>query len=200
RRLEQDEPIEVGLQDPRILYLDLETQKSAQEVGGWQNSHLMRVSVVVVYDTKDETYYYYDETNMEKLFSHLKEADLVVGFNIKGFDYKVLGAYLTALDEIPTFDILESVFSSLGFRLSLDHLAEETLNVAKQADGLQAIQWFRQGEMDKLREYCKQDVEITKALFLHGLEKGFLVYREKTNGRRLRLLVDWDLNSMLMKK
>ena len=200
RRLEQDKSIEVGLQDPRILYLDLETQKSAQEVGGWQNSHLMRVSVVVVYDTKDETYYYYDETNMEKLFSHLKEADLVVGFNIKGFDYKVLGAYLTALDEIPTFDILESVFSSLGFRLSLDHLAEETLNVAKQADGLQAIQWFRQGEMDKLREYCKQDVEITKALFLHGLEKGFLVYREKTNGRRLRLLVDWDLNSMLMKK
>ncbi len=182
---------------PRIIYLDLETQKTAQEVGGWQNSHLMRVSVVVLYDSQDHRYYYYDETNMGELFSHLKRADLVVGFNIKRFDYRVLGAYLPGLESIPTFDILESIFSRLRFRLSLDHLARETLNISKRADGLQAVEWFKQGRMDELREYCREDVSITKALFLHGVEKGFLVYREKAGGRRVRLLVDWDVESML---
>ena len=196
-QLNQDRPKEVDSQTPRILFLDLETQKTAKEVGGWQNSHLMRISVVVVYDTKDERYHYYDEATIGQLLSHLKQADLVVGFNIKRFDYKVLGAYLPDVSGIPTFDILESVFVRLGFRLSLDHLAKETLNIAKQADGLQAVRWFKQGEIDKLKEYCRQDVEITKELFLHGLEKGFLVYRQKANGRRLRLLVDWDLEAML---
>jgi len=184
---------------PRIMYLDLETQKTAEDVGGWNKAHLMRVSVVVVYDSLDKAYHVFKEDDMNGLFRFLEHADLVVGFNIKGFDYKVLSAYTPKdLHTIRTFDILEDVYGRLGFRLSLDHLAQETLKQGKSADGLQAVEWFRRGEMEKLTEYCKQDVAVTKDLFLFGIEHGHLIYREKRANRRLRLQVDWDVEKLIM--
>jgi DEAD/DEAH box helicase domain-containing protein len=77
-------------------------------------------------------------------------------------------------------------------------MVTETLNRGKSADGLQALEWFKAGEMEKLTEYCKQDVIITRDLFLYGLEKGYLVYRNKKEGERVRLLVDWDVNKMIV--
>jgi len=183
---------------PRIMYLDLETQKTAKDVGGWNKAHLMRVSVVVVYDSLDEKYHVFKEDEISGLFSFLEDADLVVGFNIKGFDYKVLSAYAPKdMKTLRTFDILEDVFGRLGFRLSLDHLAQETLKKSKTADGLKAVEWFRRGEMEKLTQYCKQDVAVTRDLFQFGLEQGHLLYREKRANRRLRLQVDWDLEKLL---
>ena len=183
---------------PRIIYFDLETQKTAEDVGGWQNTHLMQVSVAVIFDSLEKKFFTFTEDEIEDLLAHLEKADLVVGFNIKRFDYRVLSAY-TGKDfaTINTFDILEDVYQRLGFRLGLDHLAQETLNQAKTADGLQAVQWFRQGEMEKLMAYCRQDVAITRDLFQHGLQNGQLVYRTKRDDRRLRLLVDWNLGELI---
>jgi DEAD/DEAH box helicase domain-containing protein len=184
-------------QGPRILYLDLETQKTAQEVGGWQNSHLMRISVAVLFDSIQNDFLIFQEDRVDDLLTHLKTGDLIIGFNIKRFDYRVLGAYSEQdLSELPTFDILEDVYQRLGFRLGLDHLATETLNQGKTADGLQAVEWFRQGEMEKLTDYCRHDVAATRDLFLYGLENGHLIYRKKGNKTRLRLLVDWELDKL----
>jgi len=96
------------------------------------------------------------EDKIDAFLAHREKADLIVGFNIKRFDYKVLSAYTGKdLKVLPTFDILEDVFNRLGFRLGLGHLAAETLNRKKTADGLQAVEWFRQGEFEKLVEYCQ---------------------------------------------
>lgn len=51
--------------------------------------------------------------------------------------------------------------------------------------------------MEKLTEYCRHDVATTRDLFLHGLENGHLIYRKKSDNRRLRLLVDWDLDKLI---
>lgn len=183
---------------PRWLVLDIETQKLAQEVGGWSNTHLMKVAVAVVYDSLEGRFFIYREDDIDSLIAHLERAQLIVGFNIKRFDYSVLGAYTSKnLNALPTFDILEEVFKLVGFRLSLDHLAKETLNMEKSADGLMAVQWFREGEMEKLAEYCQKDVALTRDLFEYGLANGCLIYREKKGGRRLRLLVDWKLDSIM---
>jgi DEAD/DEAH box helicase domain-containing protein len=183
---------------PRILYLDLETQKTAQEVGGWQNSHLMRISVAVLFDSVQNDFLMFEEHRIDDLLSHLRKADLIIGFNIKRFDYTVLGAYSKEkLSDLPTFDILEDVYRRLGFRLGLDHLAKETLNQGKTADGLQAVEWFRQREMEKLTDYCRHDVAVTRDLFLYGLQNGHLIYRKKGDNTRLRLLVDWDLDKLI---
>lgn len=177
---------------PRIVYVDLETQKLAEDVGGWQNIHLMGVSVGVVYDGLEERFQTFFEEEVASLVATLERADLVVGFNIKSFDYRVLRAYTSArLEDLPTFDILEDIHKRLGFRLTLDHLAEETLNRNKTADGIQAVSWFREGRMEELAAYCREDVALTRDLFLHGVREGHLVYRDKRTGSRLRLLVDW---------
>jgi len=119
---------------------------------------------------------------------------------IKRFDYTVLSAYAgKKLRDLPTFDILEDVFQRLGFRLGLDHLAVETLGTGKSADGIQAVEWFRQGEMEKLTEYCKQDVAATRDLFLYGINNGHLIYRTKTDNSRVRLIVNWDLKEIIDK-
>ena len=194
----EEEPVPEERTDPRLVFLDLETQKTAQDVGGWQNMHLMRVSVAVLFDSLENRFLVYDEDKIDALLAHLEKADLIVGFNIKRFDYKVLSAYTSKeLKVLPTFDILEDVFKRLGFRLALGHLAAETLNREKTADGLQAVEWFRQGEFEKLVEYCREDVAATRDLFHHGLEKAHLVFRKKQQNQRVRLLVDWKLEDMI---
>jgi DEAD/DEAH box helicase domain-containing protein len=186
--------------EPRIIYFDLETRRLAQEVGGWRNTHLMGVSVAVIYDSIEGRFFSYTEENIQELVAWLKKADLIVGFNIKGFDYNVLSAYAgKGISDLPTFDILEDVYKRLGFRLGLDHLAMETIGTGKSADGIQAVEWFRRGEMEKLTEYCRQDVTATRDLFLYGINNGHLIYRTKTDNTRVRLLVNWDLNEIIEK-
>ena len=182
----------------RVLYFDLETQKLAQDVGGWQNAHLMRISVAVIFDSLENRFKTFYENEIDDLIACLEKADLIVGFNVKRFDYKVLGAY-TAINmtTLPTFDVLEDIFKRLSYRLGLDHLAKETLGHGKTADGLKAVEWFRQGEMKKLADYCSRDVSATRDLFQYGLDNGHLIYREKRSNKRVRLAVDWELEKLI---
>jgi DEAD/DEAH box helicase domain-containing protein len=180
----------------RLGVLDLETQRLADEVGGWKNSHLMRVSVAVLYDSASDSFEDYAERDLKRLFARLTEMDLVVGFNIKRFDYAVLSAYTTGdLARLPTLDILEDVHNHLGFRLSLMSLAQATLGAAKSADGLQAVQWWREGRLEELAAYCRQDVALTRDLFLHGQREGHLLFERRGQGN-LRLPVDWSWETL----
>ena len=175
----------------KILYFDLETQRSAEEVGGWGNKHLMRVSVAVVYDAGSREYKVFTEDTVEELVQELLSADMVVGFNIKAFDWGVLKAYSSIdFSDIKAFDLLEKISGILGHRLSLDHLARVTLKEGKIADGLQAIRWFREGNVEKLVEYCKHDVDITRRLHEFGKEKGCLFFEHRQRGI-LRIPVNW---------
>jgi DEAD/DEAH box helicase domain-containing protein len=176
---------------PRIVYLDIETQRSAEEVGGWKNKHLMGLAIAAIYDSLDDQFYLYTEAQVPQLIEKLKKADRVVGFNIKNFDYEVLQAY-TPFDfnQLPTLDILDEIYKKLKFRLSLGDLCEKTLNRGKLGDGLQSVQWFKEGRLDKVIEYCRWDVELTRDLFRFGVEKGYLLYQDK-EARLIRLPVEW---------
>ena len=181
----------------RILYFDLETQKSADDVGGWGNIHEMKLAVGVVWDSCEQEYFSYLEGAASQLVKKLRTADLVVGFNVKKFDYGVLQPYADFdLDEITTFDMLIDVNKKLGHRLSLNHLAENTLNAEKSADGLVSLQWYKEGKIDKIIEYCKQDVEITRDLFLYGESHGYVKYSTRS-GVAKDLPVDWERASLI---
>jgi DEAD/DEAH box helicase domain-containing protein len=176
---------------PRIQYFDLETQLIADAVGGWNNAHLMKIAVSVLWDSVDEDYFVYRESETQDLFRKMESADLVIGFNTINFDYKVLSPYPTfSLDKIRTFDILKDVNKILNHRLSLNALAECNLGKKKSADGLQSIEWFKQGKMDEIIEYCKQDVACTRDLFLYGQKNGVLKYKTKY-GTEKQFKVDW---------
>ena len=181
----------------RILYFDLETQKSADDVGGWGNIHEMKLAVGVVWDSCEQEYFSYLEGAASQLVTKLRTADLVVGFNVKKFDYGVLQPYAGFdLDEITTFDMLIDINKKLGHRLSLNHLAENTLNAKKSADGLVSLQWYKEGEIDKIIKYCKQDVEITRDLFLYGESHGYVKYSTRS-GVVKDLKVDWKTPSLI---
>ena len=192
-----EEVIEKSKSEPNVAFFDLETQRLAEEVGGWGNVHLMRLAVGVLYDKSLNGFQVFAEEEVESLIEQLRGYDLVVGFNIKRFDYRVLTAY-SGFDfgELPTFDILEDIHQRLGFRLSLGHLAEHTLGKAKIADGIQAVRWLREGKFDAVVEYCKDDVAITRDLFYFGVSKGYLIYQTR-DGQPVRLPVNWNLENMV---
>jgi DEAD/DEAH box helicase domain-containing protein len=175
----------------RIVYVDIETQRGADEVGGWHNAHLMRVAVAVIYDEIEARFETFEEADVSALLERLEAADLVVGFNVRRFDYAVLRGYTDRdLTRLPTFDMLEAIHRQLGFRLPLGHLAQETLGAAKSADGLQSLRWWKQRRIDLISEYCRQDVALLRDLLRHAEEHGHLFFRTR-EGQRVRLPARW---------
>jgi DEAD/DEAH box helicase domain-containing protein len=171
---------------------DVETQRSAAEVGGWHRADRMGISVAVLYDSASDSFKTYLEKEIPQLIGDLRTFDLVVGFNNKRFDNKVLSAYsVFNLASLPTLDIMEKITNRLGYRLSLDRLAEHTLGVKKSANGLQALQWYKEGRMEEIVSYCRQDVKITRDIFLFGLENRYLLFKNKA-GTIVRLPVDFS--------
>jgi DEAD/DEAH box helicase domain-containing protein len=173
----------------RLVVFDLETQRSAQEVGGWDCCDKMGMSLGVVYDFATGEYTTYRMDRVPELIQDLLAADLVVGFNVEKFDLSVLSGYSPFARRIKTFDILAEIRPILGYHLSLDHLAKQTLGRGKTAEGLQAITWFLEGNWADLEKYCRADVEITRDLFLFGLKYRYLLFERK--GVILKLPVDW---------
>jgi DEAD/DEAH box helicase domain-containing protein len=174
------------------VVFDLETQKLAEEVGGWDNKRQMRMSVGVVYDITAGEFREYMEGEVRELVDDLARAALVVGFNIRNFDYEVLSAYVprARLDAIPTLDILESVHRVLKRRVRLDDLTKATLGAGKIADGLDAVRWFRERNLVKLIEYCRHDVALTRDLYQYGLEHGHILYPSVQG--TMKLPVGWS--------
>jgi len=149
------------------------------------------ISVAVVYDSASDSFSVYREEETAGLIAHLQQLELVVGFNNKRFDNRVLSAYTDVdLSRLPTLDILEEVHNRLGYRLSLERLAEKTLGIRKSGSGLLALQWFKEGQFDKIIEYCRKDVQITRDLLLFGVEKGYLLFQNKA-GQTVRCPVDF---------
>ncbi len=174
-----------------IVYFDLETQKSAEEVGGWDRVGDMLMSVGVTYSTARESYTIYTEKQVDQLVQELLRADLVVGFNILKFDYEVLQRY-TFLDltQAHSLDMLVEMQKVLNHRISLDALANATFGLGKTAEGLQAIQWFREGKLVELAEYCCYDVKITKLLHEYGCKNREVFYKNRF-GQVLAAPVNW---------
>jgi DEAD/DEAH box helicase domain-containing protein len=174
-----------------VVFFDLETQRSFQEVGGRSNLRMLGLSVGVTHSSASESYHDYLEDDADALVAELMAADTVVGFNVLSFDYEVLRAYTDQpLETIPTVDMLAHIHDKLGFRVSLDNLAGATLGAAKSADGLQAIRWYREGEIQKIVDYCRQDVNVTRQLYEHGREHGNVSFLERS-GRLRRVRVSW---------
>jgi DEAD/DEAH box helicase domain-containing protein len=174
-----------------IVYFDLETQKSADEVGGWDKISRMGMSVGVTYSTARNGYVIYDEDHVHDLIRELQRADLVVGFNNLRFDYEVLHGY-TPLDlrQLPTLDMLVELQNQLEHRLSLDAIATATFGVEKTAEGLQAIEWFKQGKLLDIAEYCCYDVKITRLVHEYGAQHRQLLYHNRF-GKKLTVPVGW---------
>ncbi|MBL7034056.1 MAG: DEAD/DEAH box helicase [Candidatus Delongbacteria bacterium] len=176
--------------DRKILVFDLETRFSAAEVGGWHNAHRMRISVAVTLDVVTGEYCAWEEEQVDQLLEELMAADIVVGFNSERFDFNVLKGYLPfALKIRQSLDLLKQLRRSSGRSAGLNALASATLKLGKSADGLQALEWWREGKIDQIRAYCQKDVEVTWRLFEHAVRHGWL-YLPGAGGEPERVNID----------
>ncbi|MCM0607305.1 MAG: ribonuclease H-like domain-containing protein [Xanthomonadaceae bacterium] len=184
-------PSSLFLKHRHYLVFDIETQKLVDEVGGWDHIDKLGVSVACAYDSKSQEMLTFRENELKNLF-RLMEERLVIGYNIRGFDLPVLGAYGLEYKDLDTFDIMYDLHAiTRGPFLKLDSVAQGTLNVGKSADGLLAVQWWKSGEIDKIIEYCLQDVKVTKDVFNYGREKGF-VKIQYSEGNIKQVPVNWS--------
>lgn len=173
------------------VYYDIETQLSAGEVGGWENIHLMRVAVAVTWSPEDG-FRQWEEPGVPQLIRYLSGFGKVFSFNGDGFDSRVLSHY-GDVSQVngASFDLLTDLKRRLNHRLSLDSLAQATLNVGKTANGLQSLQWWKEGKVQLIADYCRQDVKVLVDLVSYARHHGFVRYSNRTSGEIFTVKVNW---------
>lgn len=177
-----------------IVYFDLETQRSAGDVGGWDKKERMGMSVGVTYSSASRSYRIYGEDEAGALIDELSAADLVIGFNHVGFDYVVLQAYSmwNVAEQTTSLDLLLDLEVKLGHRIKLNDIATASLGTGKTADGLDAIKWWREGKILQIAEYCCFDVKVTKMVHEYGATHKFVKYKDRF-GQERSVAVEWTL-------
>jgi len=181
----------MSTQRPNTIVLDLETQKTFDEVGR-ANLHKLKVSVVGTYDYLTGEYICYEEKEIHQLEERLKSCDLLIGFNIRRFDLPVLQPYLfTLADTIPVLDLLDEIERVRGHRVSLQSLAQASLEVSKSGQGIDAVEMFRRGQWDLLKKYCLDDVRITKDLYEYGKKKKKVYFISTRDWQKYEVPVNW---------
>ena len=167
-------PSSLFLKHRHFLIIDVETQKLVQEVGGWDHVDKLGISIACAYDSKTDRFLVYHENELKKLIQ-LCEERLVIGYNIRGFDLPVLQPYGLQFQKLDVFDIMYDLETLTRQRfLKLEAVARGTLGTGKSADGLLAVEWWKSGQVDKIIEYCTQDVRVTRDVFEYGRKNGFV--------------------------
>ena len=160
----------------KILTFDIETTNTFDEVGS-PNPEDLDLAVVCVHDNETGEITHYFKEDLGKLWPIIERSDMLVTFNGDHFDIPLLNKYYAGdLTQIKSLDLLVEIKKSLGRRIKLDDIASATLGESKSADGLQSIIWWRQGKIDEVVSYCKQDVAVTCKVYDFALKNGYLLY------------------------
>ncbi len=171
----------------REIVFDIETKNIFDDVGK-NDPTLLDISVVGLYDSATDSYSSYDESEFPKLWKIIEQADVLIGFNSDHFDIPLLDKYYPGdLFAIKSIDIMVAVKNALGRRLGLGNIASATLGVGKSADGLEATRWWKEGKYQEVRDYCLQDVKVTKMLYDHIREHKKIMYRDGPDLKELVL-------------
>lgn len=169
------------------LIFDIETKNSFQEVGS-NNPADLDISVVCVYDYETDRYDSYLEKDFKNLWPVIEKTDILIGYNSEHFDVPLLNKYYSGdLTKIKSLDILKEIKNSLGRRIKLDTIAEATLGKKKTGHGLEAIAWWKSGEIDKIVKYCLEDVKITKEVYEYALKNSSLKYKDGNELKEIKI-------------
>lgn len=162
----------------RKIVFDIETRNVFHDVGK-RDPSLLDISVLAIHDSLTDTYTTYLEEELGKLWPILEHSDMLIGFNTDHFDIPLLNKYYPGdLTKLKSLDILKEIHKTYGRRMKLDQLAEGTLGKKKSGHGLDAIQWWNKGEVEKVRNYCVDDVKITKELYDFARANNKLIFKE----------------------
>jgi len=177
----------------RVITFDIETKNTFQDAGS-SNPADLDLSLIAVHDSQDGVFYSYLQEGLLELWPLIESADMLVGYNSNHFDIPLLNKYYPGdLTQIKSLDILAEIKENYGRRMRLDQVAEGTLGTKKSGHGLQAITWWQNGEIEKIRKYCIDDVKITRDLYDYALKNKKLYFKEGAKRNEIPLNTDtWE--------
>jgi len=171
----------------RAVTFDIETANAFPTLGRGDLSR-MEISIVGVHDSETGELTSYSKEEFTKLWPIIERADMLIGFNSDSFDIPLLNRYYPGdLTRIRSLDLLVEVQNVLGRRIRLQSLAEGTLGIGKSGNGLEAVTWWQNGEEDKVRAYCLDDVKITRQIYDYALKHGKLKYKDVGGPREFKI-------------
>lgn len=170
------------------LVFDLETKHTFRE---FDTADKLKISVLAAFDYSDQSSHVFTENEITQFFPLLESASYVIGYNSRSFDMQVLQPYYPGdVSAISQFDILDYIKEKIGKRIGLNDVAAATLGEKKSGHGLMAIDYYREGEWEKLKKYCLDDVMVTKKLFDYGVKNGEIFYMNEFG--KVSISVDWQ--------
>jgi DEAD/DEAH box helicase domain-containing protein len=174
----------------RYIVFDLETQ----ELCGPQGVLAMNISVATVYDSETKKYTTVTVDEIDQLWPIIEKADALVGYNSNHFDIPLLDKYYPGdLTQMKSIDILDDIKISLGRRLRLDSIAQATLGTKKSANGIQAVRWWKEGNITDIKKYCEQDVKVTKDIFEYAMKNGHVKFKDGHRKKEIPLdIAHWE--------
>jgi DEAD/DEAH box helicase domain-containing protein len=171
----------------RVITFDIESI-SDFAVRGHLDVNDQEIIVVAIHDSETGAYTSFDKEDLPQLWPILEHTDMLIGYNSDSFDIPLLNRYYPGdLAHIPSLDLMSEVQKVLGRRLRLQSLAEATLGRGKAGDGLKAGDWWREGKKQQVRDYCIEDVRLTRELYDYALKHGALKYKDLRQIRDIKL-------------
>ena len=162
----------------RKVVFDIETKNVFSDVGKY-DPVLLDIAIIAIHDSETDKYSTFLENELGQLWPILERADMLIGYNSEHFDVPLLNKYYPGdLAKIKNLDILIEIRKSYGRRMKLDQIAEGTLGVNKSGHGLEATKWWKEGEVEKVRQYCIDDVRITKEVYDYARANNKLIFKE----------------------
>jgi len=180
----------------RKIVFDIETKNFFPDVGK-NDPALLDLALIAIYDSETDEYTSYLEDELNKLWPILERADMIVGFNSEHFDMPLLNKYYPGdLSKIKHVDILKEIRSAYGRRMKLDQLADGTLGKHKSGHGADGLIWWKQGLVEKVRQYCIDDVRLTKELYDYALAHNKLIFKEDGQLKEIKLdTSNWEVKN-----
>ena len=177
----------------RKIVFDIETRNVFADVGK-NDPSLLDIALISIHDSETDSFSSYLEEDLPKLWPIIERADMLIGFNSDHFDVPLLNKYYPGdLTKIKSLDILKEIQKSYGRRMKLDQLAEGTLGKNKSGHGLDAIMWWKQGLIQKIKDYCEDDVRITKEIYDYAMKNQKLIFKEGGKMNEIKLdTSEWE--------
>ena len=173
------------------IVFDIETKNIFQDVGS-NNPADLDISLVGVYDYETNKYHSFLEEEFPLMWDILEKADMFITYNGDYFDIPLLNKYYKKagrgdITKIRSLDIFKEIKNTSGRWLKLDNTAEGTLNTKKSGKGLDAVTWWRSGEIEKIRKYCLDDVRITKDIYEYIMKNKKIIFKEGPFTKEIKL-------------
>lgn len=130
---------------------------------GWGDKVGMGISVLTAYDSLDRMFHVYCDDNKDEFRKRITDKTLVVGFNSRTFDDKVVQACWGFTNQ--SYDICAELKKLFKSSFKLEEYSLANFNISKGMSGALAPELYQTGQTGKLIDYCLRDTWITAKLF-----------------------------------